>query len=474
MLYSKKENGFMLVELILVLALLGMVIATSFLLLGFGQRVHRASIDEYVLQSNTRLTAAYINNITRHASATFTIPESSFKEDNLTDSWNYIGVLDGAVVLYEYGEKNGVIGHHKTELVPASDHLTYEIFFEKQIEDYQEKIVGFTIKAFQDGKEVSLDHLGIPIGHMSIFSQTEALNSLQVVHKGTPLDPAVAIAYRTDSRDDPDIEVRRPIAQVAMVLDVSGSMEWRMDGSTTNVVADRRITKLKNSAKKLIEQFAASEYPVSVSLVPFSTSANNPKAFRSAQNETSTLYSNINSLSAGGGTNTGDGIRRGYHQILAGRSNPEYAGRVVSDYMIVLVDGVTTFGSVISNWNRQWVTNANNVNEGFLDRTPYNTSSGQIAGNGSSLDTTYGEPYVVQTGSMVINDTKIKVYVIGFSSRSSDLLSLANIASSTGALPTASGLPYFEAGDEDELDIIFGQIQKEILNDLWHIDGPNL
>ena len=37
------------------------------------------------------------------------LPKSSFRPDNLTKSWIYIGVLDDAAVLYEYGEKDGVI-----------------------------------------------------------------------------------------------------------------------------------------------------------------------------------------------------------------------------------------------------------------------------------------------------------------------------------------------------------------------------
>ncbi|NLN54671.1 MAG: hypothetical protein GX150_10320, partial [Firmicutes bacterium] len=119
-----------------------------------------------------------------------------------------------------------------------------------------------------------------------------------------------------------------------------------------------------------------------------------------------------------------------------------------------------------------------NVNEGYLDRSPYNRTYGQIAGNGSDLDRSYGVPYVSHMGQIVKNDGKIKVYVIGFSAdtgnRTDFSENLAKIAAETGALPTQSGDPYFLAGDEDELDLVFGEIQREIINNLWHIDGPKL
>ena len=474
----RNNRGFTVVELMIVLALLSVVIAPAYMMLGLGNRVHSASVAEYELQSSARIAAARINRTARFASAVFTIPKSSFKEDNLTSGWSYVGVLDGAVVAYDYNSEDGV--HQKTVLAPANENVTYEIVFHKVEEDHQEKIIGFSINGYFKDRPIKTDEHGQPIGHITVFSQAEALNSLQVIHKGTALDPAVAIAFREERRDKPEIETTLPVAQVAMVLDVSGSMLDKMDGSTTNREADRRITKLKNSANKLIDQFAASEYPVYVALVPFATSANNPKpiSIRDVRTDLAALKSDINGLRAEGGTNTGDGIRRAYHRLLEGRTNPAFVGKEICDYMIILVDGVTTFASVRSHSNRTWVVNNSDVNEGYLDRSPYNRTYGQIAGNGSDLDRSYGVPYVSHMGQIVKNDGKIKVYVIGFSAdtgnRTDFSENLAKIAAETGALPTQSGDPYFLAGDEDELDLVFGEIQREIINNLWHIDGPKL
>lgn len=81
---------------------------------------------------------------------------------------------------------------------------------------------------------------------------------------------------------------------------------------------------------------------------------------------------------------------------------------------------------------------------------------------------------------MIKADGKIKVHVIGFAKSNNSTTeaefrtNLNFIGQKTGAEAVSSGVYYHLAGDEDELDIIFGAIQKEILNDLWYIDGPQL
>jgi prepilin-type N-terminal cleavage/methylation domain-containing protein len=459
----RSRKGFTLIELIISMALVLVIITSAFSIFSFGNTVQKMSVNEYDLQESIRSITEETNRIARFSTAVFTVPRSSFRENNLTAGWSYVGILNGAIVLYEYGLKDGVIGHHLTVLAPARSDITYKITFTKVADDFQEKIVGFNIQGFITGRPIEYDLDGNPIAHINILSQTEALNSMQVVQKGTALDPAVALAFRGDIRNDPEIQTILPVAQVVMVLDTSGSMNWKMSGSETHDDALRRISYLKTAAKQLIDNFSSSEYPVSISLVPFSTTANNPKPYRSAQTQTAQIKSDIDSLNAIGGTNTGDAIRRAYFQILAGRSNPAYTDKVVSDYIIILVDGVTTFAtrSGYRSTDPYQIDNLNVVPP-YDDPDYYRT---HIFGNGSTLDP-QGEAYVDLIGSMVINDGHIKVFVIGFSSRSSDLESVDDIVAATGAGPK------YLAGDVDELSLAFGEIKKEILNDLWYIDGP--
>lgn len=462
----KKNRGVTLVELVIVMALLGIVMTTSFSMLSFSFKAHKKTVDEYNLQSSFRLVTEYTNRIARFSTAVFTIPQSSFRENNLTDGWNYIGIMDGAIVIYEYKEVNGVVDHYKRVVVPANPDIDYKIVYEKNDNDKEEKNIVFSIQAFIKGRPEKYDDDGNLIGQMNLLSEVEVLNSLQVIHKGTAMDPAVALAYREESREDPIFQVEKPVAQVAMVLDTSGSMNWDMDGEETNVVSKRRIRKMQNASKDLINKFAASQQTVSISLIPFADHANHPKPFQDAATNTANLIANIEGLAnqpngktAGGGTNTGDGLRRAYYEIINGRGS--YGDAKLTDYIIILVDGVTTFASATNSWSWSYYTGSGN-----LDLNGWNPSH-QIIGPGNYNNNTVNE-YVRIIGNMIKNDGKIKVYVIGFSAVDDDFGSLNQIAEYTGAEKI------FKTNDYDKLNLAFDEIKKEILNDLWHIDGPDL
>lgn len=455
----KKNNGFTLIEIIITLALMGIVLASAFGIMQFGYKLQSKTISEYDVQVSTRLVSDNVNKISRYSTAVFTIPKNSFTESKLTDGWNYIGIMNNEIVTYTFSLIGGVPTHTKEVLIPVDPNIDYKIVFNESTEDHDNKILKFSIQGFVKGVVASLDAEGNPIPYISISSQVESLNSLQVIHKGTDLDPAVALAFRGDDRTAPEIQQILPVAQVAMVLDRSGSMNWKMDGSNTWTESERRISILKEAATELINSFQASDNPVSISLVPFSTTANYTKSFKSAQTEATSLKADINALVADGGTNTGDGIRRAYQNILAGRSNPDYATKVVSDYIIILVDGVTTFGTR---------TSSSNSNSAFMTADGNVPSDQYVYGLGNALDNTHGTPYVNLIGNQIKADGNIKVYVIGFSSRTSDLGSVDDIVAATGAAPK------FLAGDIDELKLAFGEIQQDILNDLWYISGPDL
>lgn len=470
---SKSKSAFTLLELIIVIALLGLVITMAYSMLGFGRKILNKSEEEYNFQFSTRIALQSTSNIIRYSTAVFTIPKSSFRADNLDSGWDYIGihqvqitpsqngnpaVMGNEIVKYQYDQATNT--HISKVLVAAVPNVSYQFVFNKVNPHDEDSLLQFTIKSIPVG---SVDDHGNPIASLTITSEVEARNSLQVIDLSTNLDPAAAIAFRNQER------AKSVVGHVAMVLDTSGSMADALNGHSPGYFnGDSRISILRDQAKELVNKFAQ-EDNIDISLIPFSTSANDPHNFLNAKTSASALINIINGLRAGGGTNTGDGLRRAYWNLKA--HNAEVAAGVTpSNYVIILVDGVTTFYSVISNSNRAYLTVNGNINEGCLDRGYYEYDPhGQIAGNGAYLDSG-GTGYVNTIGAYLNTSSFAKAYVIGFSSKPSELNSVNDIASACGA-PSSR---VFTANSSDALNQVFETIRSDIVNDLWYLQGPEL
>jgi len=432
----RSKKGVTLVELIIVSALVIVVMSLGLNLLLFGNKAQAVSTDEYELQTAARIASETTNKIVRYSTAVFTINESSFREDNLTAGWNYFGISPDKteIVQYTYDAVNKT--HIKTAVISAQTGMTYRLRFWKNDKSNDNKLLSFAIEAIKDGSAVK---------KIDIDTQLEALNSLQVIDRSTLSDPATALAYRSDER---------PMAiygAISMVLDRSGSMDWDIYGNNTYTESNKRISILRTEAAKLVNAFAK-EQNISISLAPFSTSGNSVGPFYSSSNETGSLIGAISGLSANGGTNTGDGMRRGYYQIV--NFNLNHSDMTCKNYMIILVDGVTTYYTSRSG---SYYLADGAINENY-----------DVHGYGSSLDP-YGTQYVDRVGNLIRSYANgIKTYVIGFSAKYNDLGSIQDIANAAG---TDAGNVYQYASDRD-LGVIFEAIRKDILNDLWVINGP--
>lgn len=460
----KRKSGFTLIELIVALSLITMVISVSTNMIIFSMRSHEITINEYELQSAMRMASDSTNRVIRYSSALFTIPSGRFYEANLTEGWSYFGVSDDGreIVRYTYETRGGVTQHWKEVLVPAQDNLTYDFVFE------QDSATNDSILKFKIVGTVT----GTSTRKIEIDSEIEALNALQVVDRGTALTPATAIAYRSDERPTDQI-----VGVVSMVMDVSGSMGDTLAGNSASA-GNSRLDKLKVSLGNMINEFAKEEN-MELSLVPFSTtanyrssspedgptsySANDTHQFYKVSNSTqrNNMISVINDLYALGGTNTGDGIRRAYYRNLYYRTYVTNAasgygsGHSTKDYMIILVDGVTTYRSGTSSTSH-------------ITTDGYISSSSSIYGSGNS-ESTQNDAYVTAIGNLVKN-AGIKVYVIGYSSVADELLSVNKIATAVGAL--TKDVYYFT--DALDLDQVFTEIKADIMKDLWHVRGPQL
>lgn len=459
---SLHNAGMTLIEVIVATALMGLVVAGSYSLINFARLYLDKSRMEYQFQFATRYTLQKTSDAIRYSTAVFTIPKSSFAADNLDSGWDYIGIADSGdgeeIVKYTYDEATD--SHFQTVLVPAQQDVRYEFVFTKVNPADEDSLLQFSIKSYPAG---SVDEHGVSAAAVTITSEVNAQNSLQIIDLSSPpYNPAMAIAFRADER------IKSVVGHVAMVLDTSGSMAWGLDGVSGHTPT--RISTLRTQATILINSFAT-EDNIDIKLVPFNTSANDSDnavyAFRNANTNTSALITAVNNLDPGGGTNTGDGLRRAYW-ALYNHNHEVGAGVRASNYLIVLVDGVTTFGTVYSKTNRNFVTEDGSVDEGFLDTSPYD-SGGQIAGNGANLDTTYGTPYVNLIGQNEINGFA-KVYVIGFSALTSDLNSVSSIAAACGAVPEN----VYTANSPNALNVVFEAVRKDIVNDLWFLQGPQL
>lgn len=475
----KKNKGITLIELLITLGFMSVILITSFSVLKFTTFAFEIGKDEYDLQSSVRIANEKINSLTRYSTAVFTIPESSFKKDNLTNGWSYFGVVNNGkpgsyIVNYVYNESTK--DHDEIIIMAAKTDLVYKVVFDKKNPHDIDNLIEYTIDAYSSKK---LDSYGNPINKISITSEVEGLNSLQLIDNGTVLDKAIAIAYIAEERTT---TVAPYIGHVAMVLDVSGSMK----GS--------KLEELKNEGIKLINIFSAKDN-VKISLVPFATKAyyNMPEIrTMSATDDAVELKSyfenkykyvgkhngyyykdkngifqkmnrkkgsyeliSSNGLTALGGTNTGDGIRRAYYKLKKYEDNN--TDKKISNYLIILVDGETTYGSK-KNFNY------------FLDEGDIDDNSGYICGTGSHK-TVEVTDYVKKIGNLITNDKNAKgnqstkVYVISFGA---GIEAVENIKNSCGSDNV------YVTGEDTGLEDAFAEIQDDIITNISILNGPSL
>lgn len=459
------KNGFTLLELIVVISIIGMVISTIFSLLYFGYDVYGRTSEDYTIQSQVKLSLEEINNMVRESRAVFAIPDTNYFDDE----WNYIAVSDDKKRIESHEWKPSVSGgsHVTRVLVGPFDDVEFNIGFDKENSMSKDNTLRMYYEALtKDGTVKRFD----------IQSGYQALNALQVVDYGTAENKATILAYRSD---DFAYENFNLIVNISMVLDVSGSMGDWLAGST-------RIQILKDKSKELVQQFAQNQnddVSINMSLIPFSYHANDPSIFYDVKKLASrnAMINKIDGLYASGNTNTGDGLRRAYHQTLNKQTSDLLnadSDTIIKNYVIILVDGQSNTHSENARLKRRgfwWLSNTWDNKTYFLDDG--NVDPEDISGNTGSYYNIYykgsgsapGNNYVQATGALISDDEMFTNYFIAFSN-SVDTNEITLIANSTN---TPSDR-VFLAGDDEQLGLSFTDIQLSITNDLWHFLGPKL
>jgi prepilin-type N-terminal cleavage/methylation domain-containing protein len=455
----KKKNGFTLIELIIASSLMLVVLASAFSMMFFGNRVFSKSTDEYDIQAALRTAVETTNQNVRYSSAVFTIPSTTFPA-TLTEEWNYFGLqnspdgIGNEIVEYKW---NGT-SHVKRVIMPAKAGTTYSLSFEKVIDTSgtptpntisQNNLLSYTIGVSVSGASNRL-----------IASELGSLNSQQVVDQvgGT----GVAIAYRTDDRAPLTVEQTYVRAQVAMVLDRSGSMSENMDDISSGItVTSTKMKILQRVAKDMVAKLARQDN-IDISLIPFSTNANYPREFINAYFNLAELNYDIDDMSPDGGTNTGDGLRRAYWRLYNNKGILEQEALnlgktcLVSNYVLILSDGETTYYSYKNTSPYPFYDG-----EGMVDN-----STVRIDGPGSRYDAT-SVSYSTQMVAKLQTLANMKPYVVGFINSESDRTSVAAIATAFGVEPRFATSAF-------ELEQVFTDIHAEISADIWYLQGPEV
>ncbi len=453
---ARSKAGFTLVEVFISIVIVGFVFALAGGFINFSFTAEKKVESEYELQSEMRLATELLNNAIRDASVTFVMP-GSLSPGATESDWSYFGVSEDGSEIVQFIWKEDPDGsngrHEKKVIVSQREGTTYNLNFNNKDKT---KLVGYEIELQkEDGRT------------LSVSSTLSAINSVAVDYTSSEENPAAVIAYRTDERPKPG-ENKKVTIVISMVIDDSGSMEYKMDGTSTSNNEKKRKTIMKGKADILIDSFTKN---VVLGVVRFASDANGPSGLTTLIDESKKLAAKASiPTNAEGGTNTGDGLRRAYYQLKSyTKSSPD---EDVLYYIILLTDGDPTYyshtaGSSKYRNNDRTVTTADyQINAVDIDDRG-GTGSSDPYNNSLNYTKVIGEKLLRSDSSL-----NIRTFVIGFSGVPENVSKARTIAANCNPVGTDINDIYFAAESEEKLGIAFDAIKEAMLSEYWHIYGP--
>lgn len=251
--------------------------------------------------------------------------------------------------------------------------------------------------------------------------------------------------------------------EIVLVLDGSGSM------------SGTKLTNLKKAAKEFINRLKDVDN-LKVGIVVFSSEATiNPISVKNQNKDSQSLDSwnshsipaytsltgeylldvtdkrlitMIDNIKALGGTNTGEGLRKGEYLLKQGDS-------AANKTLILMSDGLPTFYSVKDRGNSHY-TEINNTNPNYR-------GNGQ-SGSGDKDNINKSTNYAKEIGN-IIRSSSYNIFSIGYAlgnSNSTANQKLQEIHTSMGGAVTGDNSTFF-ASDEGAIDAVFEKIAEQLI-----------
>lgn len=347
----------------------------------------KAKIQNYVVNFSGTSNSIALNAISSAGGGTYydAATESDIIElyssiaDKIKETYNVDGVKLNftlpAGLQYFMNESDGVIdGNKYTKSIPS---IEYKL--DSNTNEYKANPINITLKfkgitpgnynLSGDGWKISYKDISGNIINKLLPQTTINISKYNVgfdlLRKSIPENTSGKFNINNEFQIEYTIKPK-PIAvqttpkqkEIMLVVDKSGSMEWSANKDELPASGEKSRLKLTQEAlNKFVEKFKDTNN-VKIGLVTYDSSGevytnNNSNLFE--YNNMQGIKNKINGLSAQGGTNLGDGLRRAAWALSSNTNSQKY--------IILMTDGEPTFYSYYySNFSQKYYSELDNNN----------------------------------------------------------------------------------------------------------------